>query len=67
MGSAGSLESARPAVPIENDESWDSSGEDETGEEECPETDPIVEPKDPNLHVHNNMYHDVMLAVLLQD
>lgn len=52
MGSAGSLESARPAVPVENDESWDSSGEDETGEEECPETDPIVEPKDPNLHVH---------------
>lgn len=48
-GSAGSLGSACPAVPIENDENWDVTGEDETGEEECRETDPIIEPEDSNL------------------
>jgi hypothetical protein len=36
-------------VPIENDENWDVTGEDETGEEECRETDPIIEPEDSNL------------------
>jgi hypothetical protein len=48
-GSAGSLGSACTAVPIENDENWDVTGEDETGEEECRETDPIIEPEDSNL------------------
>ena len=49
-GSAGSLEPAVPAVPTENDENCDMTGEDETGEEECQETDPIVEPEDSNLN-----------------